>query len=210
MGESIWADRALTLMWHIVARRAWGLSKHSTPPESLANLLSNSDAKRSRAAEQLRSEHKHFLLFERSATMVDDAETLREADMFLDADVVRIVCEFYARDRYDPSSRSGSWALRALLQSFADHKLIEDVHQPLRLDARANVNRRLSPLHIQDVVLESDALDGRNIHHSCRATKEYWCQNLGRAKKARRVSHKAHRRRLPNKWSTIMKIGDKT
>ena len=73
MGESIWADRALTLMWHIVMRRAWSLSKHSTPPESLANLLSNSDAKRSRAAEQLRSEHNNFLLLERSATTLDDA-----------------------------------------------------------------------------------------------------------------------------------------
>ena len=77
MGESIWADRALTLMWHIVMRRAWSLSKHSTPPESLANLLSDSDAKMTRAAEQLRSEHEHFLLLERAATTVDDAELLR-------------------------------------------------------------------------------------------------------------------------------------
>ena len=27
MGESIWADRALTLMWHIVMRRAWSKIK---------------------------------------------------------------------------------------------------------------------------------------------------------------------------------------
>ena len=39
MCQSSWADRALTLMWHIVARRAWSLSKHSAPPESLAKLL---------------------------------------------------------------------------------------------------------------------------------------------------------------------------
>ena len=77
MGQSIWADRALTLMWHIVARRAWILSKHSAPPESLANLLSDSDAKMTRAAEQLRSEHEHFLLLERAATTADDADILR-------------------------------------------------------------------------------------------------------------------------------------
>ena len=124
-----------------------------------------------------------------------------------------IVYEFYARDRCDPSLRSGSWALRALLQSFADNKLIEDVHQPLRLDARANVHRRLSPLHIQDVVLESQALECRGIPHPGRVTKEYWCQNLLgalRPEKARRVSHNAYRRRLPNKLSTIVKPGDKT
>ena len=73
MGQSIWADRALTLMWHIVARSAWSLPEHSTPPESLANLLSDSDAKMTRAAEQLRSEHEHFPLLERAATTVDDA-----------------------------------------------------------------------------------------------------------------------------------------
>ena len=142
MGESIWADRALTLMWHIVMRRAWSLSKHSAPPESLANLLSRDEAKRASAAEQLRSEHTHFLLLERAATQSDDADILRTAIIFLDADAVGVIFEFNARDRFDPSSRSGSWALRALLQSFPDNKLIEDVHQPLRLDARANVNRR--------------------------------------------------------------------
>ena len=147
-----------------------------------------------RAAEQLRSEHEHFLLLERAATTVDDAEILGEAIIFLDADAVRVVYEFYARDGYNPRSLSGSWALRALLQSFADHKLIEDVHQPSRLDARANVNRRLSPLHIQDVVLESQALECRGIPHLGRVTKEYSCQNLLgalRPQKARRVSHKA-------------------
>ena len=159
-------------MWHIVARRAWSHSKHSAPPESLANLLSRSEAERTRAADQLRIERENFLLLERSATTVDDA-ALRDAIIFLDADAVRIVYEFYARDRYDPSSRSGSWALRALLQSFADNKLIEDVHQPLRLDARANVNRRLSPLHIQDVVLESQALECRGIPHPGCVTMEY-------------------------------------
>ena len=39
MGESDWATKALMLSWHIVMRRSWSLSKHSTPPESLAGLL---------------------------------------------------------------------------------------------------------------------------------------------------------------------------
>ena len=78
MGESIWADRALTLMWHIVMRRAWSLSKHSAPPESLANLLSRSEATRTDAAAQVRMEHENFLLLERSAAQLDDAEILRK------------------------------------------------------------------------------------------------------------------------------------
>ena len=102
-------------------RRAWSLSKHSSPPESLANLLSRSEAQRTRAAEQLQSEHAHFLLLERAATQSDEANIVRNAIVFLDADAVRVVYEFYARDGYNPRSLSGSWALRSLLQSFADN-----------------------------------------------------------------------------------------
>ncbi|MDA8583808.1 hypothetical protein N9L68_06225 [bacterium] len=74
MGESIWADRTLTLMWHIVVRRARSLSKHIAPPGLLVNLLSRVEATRTSAAEQLRSEHTHSLLLGRAATQSDDAD----------------------------------------------------------------------------------------------------------------------------------------
>ena len=34
------------LSWHIVMRRSWSLSKHSTPPESLAGLLGDAARRR--------------------------------------------------------------------------------------------------------------------------------------------------------------------
>ncbi|MDA8583807.1 hypothetical protein N9L68_06220 [bacterium] len=141
---------------------------------------------------------------------------MRTSIISFDADVARVIFEFNARDRYERSSRSGSWALRALLQQLIDEKLVEDVHQPLRLDARANVVRLLSPLHIQDVVLESQALEDWNIHHACRGTKEYGGVNVWRAlrpppsPKLVWGSHTAYKRNLPNHWSTIMKPGHQT
>ena len=74
---------------HIVARRAWCLSKHSTPPESLADLLADYDAKMARAAEQLQSAHAQTLLLERAATQSDEANILRESIISLDSDVAR-------------------------------------------------------------------------------------------------------------------------
>ena len=48
IGESQWATKLLMLSWHIVMRRSWSLAKHSSPPESLAGLLSNDDRRRRR------------------------------------------------------------------------------------------------------------------------------------------------------------------
>ena len=63
MGMPKWADRALEFAWHILMRRAWSLGKHSAPPESLANLLSEISRVRENAAQELRKQHEHVLAF---------------------------------------------------------------------------------------------------------------------------------------------------
>ena len=164
MGGSKWASRALELAWQIVARRAWSLSKHSAPPESHAPLLSENPRVRGPAAKELQNQHRMFLSLESSAAGGNpDAEALRKDIIFLDADAVRIIYEFYARDRYNANSLAGSDAVRALLQVFADNKIVEDVHQPLRLIARANVNKKLAVRHIEDIMLKAEVLESRNF-----------------------------------------------
>ena len=138
-----------------------------------------------------------------------DADALRKDIIFLDADAVRIVYEFYARDSYNANSLDGSDAVRALLQIFADNKIVEDVHQPLRLDARANVNKKMAHRHIEDVILEAEVLESRGIRNPCRLTKEVWRKDyrFARRRQARskRTTHKAYSRKLPKLWSKIMK-----
>ena len=109
MGMPKWADRALECAWHIFMRRAWSLGKHSAPPESLANLLSEISRVRENAAQELRTQHEHILALERAAAIGNaDADALRKDTILLDADAIRIVFEFYARDRYRAHSRDGS------------------------------------------------------------------------------------------------------
>ena len=144
-----------------------------------------------------------FLSLESSAAGGNpDAEALRKDIIFLDADAVRIIYEFYARDRYNANSLAGSDAVRALLQVFADNKIVEDVHQSLRLDARANANKKMAPRHLEDVMLESKVLESRDIRNPRRLTKEVWCKDysLARRRQGRtnnKVAHKAFRRKLP-------------
>ena len=46
----------------------------------------------------------------------------------------------------------GVHLLKCLLQTFADNKIVEDVHNKIRLDAKSNANKRQTDEHIQDIV----------------------------------------------------------
>ena len=65
-----------------------------------------------------------------------DAARLRDNIIFLDSDAVRVIFEFYARDCYAHTSTSGQQSLMAHHWTLPDNKIVEDIHQPLRLDAR--------------------------------------------------------------------------
>ena len=127
-------------------------------------------------------EYGHVLLLERRAHSLDDVACLRKCIIFVDSTAVRIVFEFYARDKYAPSSRPGQNALMAHLWSVADNKIVEDIHQPLRLNARANVNKSLSSRIIQDIILRSEVFDKRGIPHACQVDKRGWLQTYAETK----------------------------
>ena len=206
MGESIWATRSLLYKWHIHMFRAWSLAKHSAPPESLAGLLAPAAATRARRARQLKVEHRIFLLLERRVHQLDDAARLRGHIIFLDSDAVRVIFEFYARDNYAPTSKSGQHSLMGHLWTLADNKIVEDIHQPLRLDARANMNKRMSFSSIQNIINRSNVLKQRGIPRHCQLDKRAWVSNFQGTKVDRRVKkHKAHKHKLKQKWSRLLK-----
>ena len=147
-----------------------------------------------------------FLLLERRAVSVDAAADLRRDIIFLDAVAVRLVFEFYCRDKYDPNSKSGRHALKALLWALPDNKIVEDIHQPLRLNARANVNRRLSFTNIQSSIIESEVLEKRGIAHNCKVNKVTWCKNFHEKSRPTktRPRHESFRHKLAKPWSRMM------
>ena len=104
MGESKWATETLLLSWHLLMRRAWSFSQRSAPPESQAELLGASEEVRARAASELEVQHKNMLLLERRATELDEAAFLRRGIIFLDSHAVRLVFEFFCRDKHKAAS----------------------------------------------------------------------------------------------------------
>ena len=174
LGESKWATKALELAWHTVGRRSWSLAKHSAPPECLVGVLSSTEATRNQTLRELETGHRNFLLLERRAVDSEDASCLRRDMIFLDSDAVRLMFEFYARDKYAPTSIYGRNAVMAYHWTLPDNKIVEDIHQPLRLNARGNMNKRLASQTIQGIILESNVLEARNVRHPIRITKTVW------------------------------------
>ena len=208
LGESKWASALLALSFHTLSRRAFSLAKHSAPPESLVGVLAHSMEAKTRALKELKAGHRNFLLLERRALESEDAARLRKDMIFLDSPVVRLMFEFHALDKYAPSSGLGQGAVMAYHWTLPDNKIVEDIHQPLRLNARANVNRKLSSRNTQDTILESRVLEQRSVPHPCRVDKSTWVSKFRKiSSRYRRTkhNHKSSGHKLPAEWSRIMK-----
>ncbi len=115
----------------------------------------------------------------------------------------------FERARWQRESPAAQRWLRALLQTFADNKIVEDVHNVLRADAKANANTRMTRQHIQDLVVHSDVLESRSIAHAT-VPKADFVANFRRAlprsgtTKSQAWRSRPQRHRLPEAWSTIM------
>ena len=62
-----------------------------------------------------------------------DAKEVREACLYLDMRPVRLVLEYFRRDKYSASSPLGRHLMMGLVVLLADNKIAEDIHAPLRL-----------------------------------------------------------------------------
>ena len=62
--------------------------------------------------------------------------------------------------------------LKGQLIVLPDNKIVEDGHNSIRRDAKANSNTRLSLSHMQELVMQSDVLESRGIRHQSRVKEQ--------------------------------------
>ena len=109
------------------------------------------------------TEFKNILLLEELQRWDDSAATLWQDIVFLRSSAVRLSYEFFHRDGMRPSSTAGRHLMNGFMLTVKDNKSVECIHRPLRLDANANSNRKLSAIHIQDIIVNSGVLEKRGI-----------------------------------------------
>ena len=86
---------------------------------------------------------------------------------------VRLLLEYFRRDKYKASSPMGRHLLIGLLALLADNKIAEDVHHGLRLASIANSNDKLSSQTIQDIINHSKVIELRGIPHKAQVDKDF-------------------------------------
>ena len=177
-GASDRATKALHLSWSIVAKRCWTMSKHSAPPDANAKLLATGTSEaaegvRATAAALLKSHHKNVLSLENAAASgVQDAKSLWKDCLFVQMQPVRLMWEFYRRDKYSTQSPLGRHLMNGMLGIMADNKIAEDIHADLRLAAKGNSNLKLARANIQDIINNSTVIQDRGMPHDCQVTED--------------------------------------
>jgi hypothetical protein len=122
---------------------------------------------------------------------------------------IRALFEFFCRDRYDRRSFAGLHLLKGMLWTMADNKSVEDTHGTLRLDARANSNKKLARNRLQHLVNTSGVFEARGVHHRAAVPKSEFVRHFKTLKfKPMASRYRSCRHKLPRSWSKI--LGKKT
>ena len=125
------------------------MSKHSAPPEANAKVLklaqnAADEAISATAADEMKRQHENVLKLENAVHAIADAKALWKDCLILQTQPIRVMWEFFRRDKYKPGSPLGRHLLFGMLGIFPDNKIAEDIHGKLRLAAKGNNNLRLS------------------------------------------------------------------
>ena len=63
--------------------------------------------------------------------------------------------------------------MMGLIQTMADNKAVEDVHNPIRLAAKKGSNDKMSASTVQHLVNESNVFEARGIQHRVKVDKAH-------------------------------------
>ena len=104
-------------------------SKHSTPPECYAGILSEDIAAAQSVAENMQSDFEQNLTpLELCAHKNHTAQKLFNDLIFQSCTAIRLMYELFQRAKWNPRASLGIKIILGLLKTFADNKIIEDLH----------------------------------------------------------------------------------
>ena len=160
--------------WHYVielmGHRSRTMSKFSVGPEAYAKLLGNDGAAAADARRLMLSDWKCLWGMESSVNRDPQelAADLRDAI----SKPLRLAMQLQETNRPEEARE----ILQTLLIRLPDSKLVEDLHQRLRTEAKANAQQSLRPRELQGLIQTSNALESRNILHPARLTRDVFME----------------------------------
>ena len=195
-----------------MSRRAWSLTKHSTPPECYAGILSEDIAAAQSVAENMQSDfEQHLTPLELCVHKNRTAQKLFNDLIFQSCTAIRLMYELFQRAKWNPRASLGIKILLGLLKTFADNKIVEDLHGGIRGETRKGASNIIAPYRIQDVVESSSVLEERGINHRAKVTKTHFVKHFRSTKlrtrhKLRRQEHHARVHKMPASWTRMLDV----
>jgi len=147
-----------------------------------------------------------IVLLEAKRLDVEGAGLLWDDLLISRSSVIRVLHMLYERCGFDSEHcTAGRNLLMGILQSFPDNKIVEDIHNDLRRNARSHPNPVLRLAHMQDLVTNSSVLQQRNIPHPAALQKTTWISNYKSTKNKYRIKeHYGWKHKLGQKWGKIL------
>ena len=115
-----------------------------------------------------------------------------------------VSCDVHHGNVDRPNSSAGRHLLCGHLLTLPDNKIVEDVHQPIRLHGKGNVNRKQKSLRIQDIIAHSGVLEQRGVRNVGTVDKALFLREYPKTKRRNTAGlFKCRTHKLPVEWARM-------
>ena len=150
----------------LLGQRAWSMAaRHHAPPQTYVGLLSRCPLRQRRAMHQMGHEWATLLMLEQRRLVHTPAYRLWKDLSFVQIRPLRLLWALCEGFKGDLDCKPVKRLLRGLLDTFPDDKIVEDVHNSVKLDAQKTRKGARCAVRQADAVVHSGVLESRGIPH---------------------------------------------
>ncbi len=206
-----------SLIFHLISLRLWSNSKHSYPPDCYSLLLSNDVDARSQTAGNMKEDYERLLDFEHQLVqhvvppLHPHVKLLHKHILTILTVPTRLLLDAFRQSGFrlnTPGEKAAKHILKVLCVTFADNKIVEDLHGNVRNEARSKISKKMSYNTIQSVVRNASVLETREIRHPAKLTKSIFLRDCKNHKKRLSAKlhriHEAGRHKMGKHWHHVM------
>ena len=179
------------------------MARYGTCPECFAGLLSADPDTTVSTMQVLKNDWKILRFPEQSGNLKCILSDLQ----FLFSMPVRLACSLFEQSGWISSDATALSILAAVVKILPDNKIVEDAHQAVRVEAKANPNQRMAIKTIQSTVMNSRIFSSRQLSHPAKLSKDGFFRKWGK-KVPQHLSRKSFYpkfHRLPEVFGNIFK-----
>ena len=197
---------ALQYVTSLLSERTSSLAKHSVAPFAYASLLDEWDiGSQTQCLQKMKTDWKLLLKLEESdgtafGSLCEDLRLTLDTPTRLLMTCLEVV-------KFRSAPAEALQILRGMVEVVPDSKVIEDIHQRLRVLARSRPNERVSDACIQQTVNQCNVLDARNVKHDVSINRETFLSKLRTTRSSYNSKKLSNPRdhKLPKHYGSILK-----